>query len=86
MLEVNYEDIVSDPAAESRRLIEFVGLPWDDQVLRFTKVRRRRRPPARFKFVAPSTLRPLESGDTIGNDSSLCAHGLHARIPEAELA
>ena len=34
-LEVSYEDIVSNPLAESRRLIEFVGLPWDDQVLRF---------------------------------------------------
>lgn len=34
-LQVNYEDIVSDTAAESRRLITFVGLPWEDQVLRF---------------------------------------------------
>jgi tetratricopeptide (TPR) repeat protein len=35
LLEVNYEDIVSDPAAQSRRLIEFIGLPWEDEVLRF---------------------------------------------------
>jgi tetratricopeptide (TPR) repeat protein len=35
LLEVNYEDIVSNPAAESRRLIEFAGLPWQDEVLRF---------------------------------------------------
>jgi hypothetical protein len=35
LMEVNYEDIVSDPAAQSRRLIEFIGLAWDDQVLRF---------------------------------------------------
>ena len=35
LLEVNYEDIVSDPAAQSRRLIEFAGLPWDEKVLRF---------------------------------------------------
>jgi hypothetical protein len=35
LLEVNYEDIVSDPSAQSRRLTEFVGLPWDEQVLRF---------------------------------------------------
>lgn len=35
LLEVNYEDIVSDPEAESRRLIEFAGLAWDDKVLRF---------------------------------------------------
>jgi tetratricopeptide (TPR) repeat protein len=35
LLEINYEDIVKDQAAASRRLIEFVGLPWDDEVLRF---------------------------------------------------
>jgi tetratricopeptide (TPR) repeat protein len=35
LLEVNYEDIVRDQAAESRRLIAFAGLPWEDEVLRF---------------------------------------------------
>jgi Flp pilus assembly protein TadD len=35
LLEMNYEDIVRDQAAASRRLIGFVGLPWDDEVLRF---------------------------------------------------
>jgi Sulfotransferase family len=35
LLEIRYEDIVHDQAAASRRLIEFVGLPWDDEVLRF---------------------------------------------------
>jgi tetratricopeptide (TPR) repeat protein len=35
LLEINYEDIVRDQAAASRRLISFVGLPWNDEVLRF---------------------------------------------------
>ena len=35
LLEVNYEDIVKDQATESRRIIGFLGLPWDDEVLRF---------------------------------------------------
>ncbi len=35
LLEVNYEDIVRDQEAESRRMIDFAGLPWDDEVLRF---------------------------------------------------
>jgi hypothetical protein len=35
LLEVSYEDIVRDQAAASRRLVGFVGLPWDDEVLRF---------------------------------------------------
>src|SRR6202022_1609927 len=34
-LEINYEDIVRDQSAASRRLIAFVGLPWNDEVLRF---------------------------------------------------
>ena len=35
LLEINYEDIVRDQSAASRRLIAFVGLPWNDEVLRF---------------------------------------------------
>ena len=35
LLQINYEDIVRDQEAASRKLIEFVGLPWDDEVLRF---------------------------------------------------
>jgi tetratricopeptide (TPR) repeat protein len=35
LLEINYEDIINDQAAASRRLIDFVGLPWHDEVLRF---------------------------------------------------
>ncbi|HEV3181205.1 MAG TPA: sulfotransferase [Steroidobacteraceae bacterium] len=35
LLEVQYEDLVADPAVQSRRLIEFLGLPWEQAVLRF---------------------------------------------------
>jgi tetratricopeptide (TPR) repeat protein len=35
LLEIGYEDIVSDQSAASRRLIGFIGLPWDEEVLRF---------------------------------------------------
>jgi tetratricopeptide (TPR) repeat protein len=35
LLEVRYEDVVSSQATESRRIIAFAGLPWDDRVLRF---------------------------------------------------
>jgi tetratricopeptide (TPR) repeat protein len=33
--DVSYEQLVADPAAQSRRLLEFCGLPWQDQVLEF---------------------------------------------------
>jgi tetratricopeptide (TPR) repeat protein len=35
LLELWYEDVVRDQAAASRRIIEFVGLPWEEGVLRF---------------------------------------------------
>jgi hypothetical protein len=35
MLDVRYEDLVSDPQTQCRRLLEHCGLPWEDQVLDF---------------------------------------------------
>lgn len=35
LLEVSYEDIIADQSKESRRIVSFLGLPWDDEVLRF---------------------------------------------------
>jgi tetratricopeptide (TPR) repeat protein len=34
-LEFRYEDVVADLAGQARRILEFLGLPWDDKVLRF---------------------------------------------------
>lgn len=34
-LEVHYEDVVDDPERETRRLLEFCGLPWDPKCLAF---------------------------------------------------
>lgn len=35
MLEIDYENLVSDQEGVSRRMIEFIGLEWDDACLRF---------------------------------------------------
>jgi len=35
MLEVDYEDTVADLERQARRLIDFIGLEWDDACLRF---------------------------------------------------
>lgn len=40
MFEVNYEDMVADQERMSRKLIEHVGLPWDDACLDFHKSER----------------------------------------------
>lgn len=40
MLEVQYEDLVSDSEAQIRRIIDFCGLPWDDRCLRYWEAER----------------------------------------------
>lgn len=42
VLELRYEDLVADLDAHARRLIEFLGLPWDDAVLSFHEHARKR--------------------------------------------
>jgi tetratricopeptide (TPR) repeat protein len=37
--DVNYEELVADPPAQSRRLLEYCGLPWRDDVLEFHALR-----------------------------------------------
>ncbi|MBC05391.1 sulfotransferase [Thalassospira sp.] len=39
-IEINYEDLVSDIKPEARRLIDFLGLSWDESVLDFHKTER----------------------------------------------
>jgi tetratricopeptide (TPR) repeat protein len=34
-LEFRYEDVVRDLESQARRILEFLGLPWDDKVLKF---------------------------------------------------
>ncbi len=40
LLELRYENLVENQEAESRRLLEFCGLPWDARCLRFHDTRR----------------------------------------------
>lgn len=40
ILDVSYEELVQDLEGQTRRLLEFVGLPWDDRCLRFHETRR----------------------------------------------
>ena len=35
ILEIDYEGLIEDQEGVSRRLIEYIGLPWDDRCLRF---------------------------------------------------
>jgi len=35
MLDVQYEDLVCDQEAQTRRILQFLNLPWDERCLRF---------------------------------------------------
>lgn len=40
VLQVQYEDVVSELPSQVRRILDHCGLPWDDRCLRFHKTRR----------------------------------------------
>ena len=40
MLDVVYEEVVDDLEGQARRMIEYLGLPWDDRCLDFHQTRR----------------------------------------------
>jgi tetratricopeptide (TPR) repeat protein len=40
ILDVRYENVVAEPEREVRRLLEYVGLPWDDACLKFHENKR----------------------------------------------
>ena len=40
VLDVQYESVVADQVAQTRRLLEFCGLPWEDACLRYYETQR----------------------------------------------
>ncbi len=39
-MEVDYEEVVDDVEAQARRMLDFLGLPWDERVLKFHETER----------------------------------------------
>jgi hypothetical protein len=40
ILDVRYEDLVTDPGTQFPRFIDFLGLPWDEGCTRFHETKR----------------------------------------------
>ena len=53
LLEVQYEQTVADPETAARRLVDFVGLAWDDACLRFHESKRAVTTPSRWQVRQP---------------------------------
>jgi len=59
-LEVDYEGLVTDFERESRRMLEFAGLPWDDACLRFHQTPRSVDTASRWQVRQPLYRRSVE--------------------------
>lgn len=53
MLEVDYESLIADQEGQSRRIIDFFGLEWDDACLDFHKTERRVRTASNWQVRRP---------------------------------
>ena len=40
ILEIRYEDVVDDPATSARRMLDYIGVDWEPQVLDFHTLER----------------------------------------------
>lgn len=53
ILDVVYEDVVADPEGQSRRLVEFCGVDWDERCLRFHESERAVRTVSKLQVRRP---------------------------------
>ncbi len=53
ILDVDYENVVADLEGQSRRLLDFAGLPWDNCVLDFHQTNRAVQTPSRWQVRQP---------------------------------
>ena len=60
MLELDYEQLVINQETESRRLIDHVGLEWDEACLQFHQIKRGVRTPSRRQVEQPIYTQALE--------------------------
>lgn len=59
MLEVTYEGLVADPEGWSRRLLEFIQLPWDQRCLDFQSTQRAVVTASKWQVRQPITARSI---------------------------
>lgn len=61
MLEVEYETLVRNPEAETRRLVAHVGVEWNDACLRFYQTKRAVMTPSRRQVEEPMHTRAIDA-------------------------
>lgn len=66
ILDVRYENVVDDVARESERMLDFLGLPFDDAVLRFHETERLVKTPSAGQVRQPIYRASLRASDNYG--------------------
>jgi tetratricopeptide (TPR) repeat protein len=70
--ELRYEDMVADPEATSRALVDYCGLEWDPRCLDFTRTERTVKTPSRWQVRQPIYARSVGRwGNYAGHMSGL---------------
>lgn len=64
----NYEAMIADQEAETRKLLEYCGLPWNDTCLSFHKTERQ------VKTASASQVRQPLYGDSVGKGRAYAKH------------
>jgi tetratricopeptide (TPR) repeat protein len=67
-MEVDYETLVSEPAETTRRLLRFLGLPWNDACERFFEM------PRAVNTASSAAVRRPIYRSSVGRSASLIAH------------
>ena len=75
-LEVDYEDLVSEPDRVTREMVSFCGLEWDDACLRPEQTPAPFSPPACGKSASPSTAPQSTAGASLSPGSASSGNSL----------
>jgi len=77
-LEIDYEDTVSDMESQARRLIDFIGLPWDDACLEPHKQKRAILTASKMQVIRPVYQTSVKSWQRYETPLQVLIQGLKA--------
>jgi tetratricopeptide (TPR) repeat protein len=83
MLDVQYEDVIADPEKSARRVIEFIGLPWNDACLEFHRSDRPVKTASVSQVRKPIYATSVKRWERYGEGLQPLVDALNAGIPAA---
>ncbi|MDD2161167.1 sulfotransferase [Pseudomonas sp. MIL19] len=80
ILEVRYEDVLADPEREARRMLDYVGVAWEPQVLNFSELQRPVKTASVWQVRQPLYTTSMAKWARYETYLALLIHGTNARI------